>query len=180
MTSNLYQQYKKEIAPAMMKEFGYKSPMQVPKITKVVLNVGYGRFVKEPNFAEMVEKNLLSISGQKVVRTKAKKSISNFKTREGMEIGAMVTLRGDRMYFFLEKLLNITFPRIRDFRGISDKSFDKGGSYSFGLKEIVAFPEIKQTGVEKNHGIEVTITTTAKNKEEGKALLNLMGFPFKK
>lgn len=180
MTSNLYQKYKKEVVPAMVKEFGYKSQMQVPKISKIVLNVGYGKFLKEPNYAEMVEKNLINITGQKTVRTKAKKSISNFKTREGMEIGVIVTLRGNRMYYFLEKLLNITFPRIRDFRGISGKSFDGRGSYSFGMKEITAFPEIKHADMEKNHGLEITITTTAKNKEEGKALLDLMGFPFKK
>ena len=180
MTLNLYQKYKKETVPALMKEFGYKNIMQVPKITKVVLNVGYGRFVKEPNFAEMVEKNLTRVSGQKAIRTKSKKSISNFKIREGMDIGAMVTLRGPRMYYFLEKLLSITFPRVRDFRGISGKSFDRKGNYNFGLKELSAFPEIVQTEVDKSHGIEITIATTAKNKEEGKSLLALLGFPFTK
>jgi len=180
MTLNLHLKYKKEIVPALMKEFGYKSVMQVPKITKVVLNVGYGRFLKEPNFAEMVEKNLTRISGQKAVRTKSKKSISNFKIREGMDIGAVVTLRGPRMYHFLEKLLWITFPRVRDFRGISDKSFDREGNYNFGLKELSAFPEIKQTEVEKTHGLEITVATSAKSKEEGKSLLALLGFPFTK
>lgn len=178
MTPTLYQKYKKEIVPALSKEFNYKSVMQVPKITKVVLNVGYGRFLKEPNFAELVEKNLANISGQKPIRTKAKKSISNFKTREGMEIGAAVTLRGPQMYYFLEKLLNITFPRVRDFRGISDKSFDRQGNYNFGLKELSAFSEIKQTENDKSHGVEITVNTTAKSKEEGKALLTLLGFPF--
>ncbi len=178
MTPTLYQKYKKEVVPALSKEFKYKSIMQVPKITKVVLNVGYGRFLKEPNFAEFVEKNLTNISGQKPIRTKAKKSISNFKTREGMEIGAAVTLRGPRMYYFLEKLLNIAFPRVRDFRGISDKSFDRQGNYNFGLKELSAFPEIKQTENDKNHGLEITVNTTAKSREEGKALLTLLGFPF--
>jgi len=178
MTPTLYQKYKKEVVPALVKQFGYKSMMQAPKITKVVLNVGYGRFLKEPNFAELVEKNLTRISGQKAVRTKAKKSISNFKIREGMEIGAKVTLRGPRMYYFLEKLLAITFPRVRDFRGISEKSFDRQGNYNFGLKELAAFPEIKQTEIEKTHGVEITVSTTAKTKEEGKALLALLGFPF--
>ncbi len=180
MTPTLYQKYKKEVVPAMVKEFGFKSIMQSPKITKVTLNVGYGRFLKEPNFAELVEKNLVKISGQKAVRTKAKQSISNFKIREGMEIGAMVTLRGTKMYQFLEKLLNITFPRVRDFRGISDKSFDRQGNYNFGLKDMTAFAEIKQTDIEKNHGLEITVSTTAKSKEEGKALLSLLGFPFTK
>ena len=177
---SLIEKYNKEVIPEMVKKFGYKSVMQVPKITKVVLNVGYGRFLKEPNFAEMVEKNLTRISGQKAIRTKSKKSISNFKIREGMDIGAMVTLRGPRMYYFLEKLITINFPRIRDFRGISSKSFDQKGNYNFGLKELSSFPEIIQTEIDKTHGMEITVATNAKNKEEGKLLLALLGFPFTK
>lgn len=180
MTPNLYNFYKKEVAPALKKEFGYKSLMQAPRITKVVVNVGVGKFLKEPNFIEGVEKNLARITGQKAVRTKTKKAISNFKIREGMEVGLVVTLRGPRMYYFLEKLLNITLPRTRDFRGISDKSFDERGNYSLGFRENMAFPEIKATEVEKNHGLQIVVATTARSKAEGKALLQKLGFPFVK
>lgn len=152
--------------------------MQAPKIKKVVLNSGIGRFVKEPNYVETVEQTFSKITGQKSVRTKAKKSISNFKIREGTEIGVMVTLHGERMYDFLEKLVAITFPRVRDFRGVSDKGFDRNGNYTFGFKENIAFPEIRET--EKIHGLQVTIITTAKSKEEGKELLASLGFPFMK
>jgi large subunit ribosomal protein L5 len=135
MTKNLYERYKTEIVPSLIKDGGYTNVMQVPKITKVVLNVGVGRFVKEAGYIDTVEKVLTKITGQKAVRTKAKKSISNFKIREGMEIGVMVTLRGPRMYQFLEKLLRVTFPRVRDFHGISDKAFDRQGNYTIGFKE---------------------------------------------
>jgi len=177
---NLYQKYQTEIVPALKKELGYKNVMQVPKVTKVVLNVGYGRFVKEPNFADNVEKTLTRITGQKPIRTLAKKSISNFKIRENMEIGAMVTLRGRIMYEFLEKLVNITFPRVKDFHGISDHGFDRNGNFTIGFKENVAFPEIKSGEIEKVHGLQIIVNTTAKNKEEGKILLTHLGFPFVK
>jgi large subunit ribosomal protein L5 len=154
--------------------------MQVPHITKVVLNAGVGRFVKESGFIDNVEKTLNKISGQKPVRTKSKQSISNFKIREGMEIGVMVTLRGPRMYHFLEKLIRVTFPRMRDFRGISANGFDRQGNYTIGFKENTAFPEVKTGDVEKIHGLQVIINTTAKNREEGKALLTSLGFPFVK
>lgn len=180
MTANLYQYYKKTIVPALQKELSLNNKMQVPKITKVVLNVGVGRFLKEPNFIENVEKNLARITGQKPVRNKAKKAISNFKLREGMDVGVMVTLRGPKMYYFLEKLINVTFPRTRDFRGISSKSFDGQGNYSFGFKENSAFPEIKAGEVEKSHGIQITISTTAKDAEQGRALLTHIGMPFTK
>ncbi len=180
MTSNLYKQYKKEIVPALVKEFKYKSVSQAPKIKKIVLNVGVGRFIKEPSYIENVEKNLAKISGQKPVRTKAKKAISNFKIREGMDIGVMVTLRGPKMYDFLEKLLTITLPRTRDFRGISGKSFDGHGNYNLGFKENLAFPEIKGSDAEKNHGLQIVVSTTAKSIEEGRALLEKIGFPFVK
>ncbi|MBI2037493.1 MAG: 50S ribosomal protein L5 [Candidatus Magasanikbacteria bacterium] len=180
MKVNLYEKYKKEIVPELKKELGLKNVMQVPKIKKVVINAGIGRFVKEPRFIENVESTLSKISGQKPIRTKAKKSISNFKTREGMEIGVAVTLRGTKMYQFLEKLVSITFPRVRDFRGLSEKSFDKNGNYTVGFKEYLAFPEIKSEELEKMHGLQIIINTNVKNKAEGKALLSKLGFPFVK
>ncbi|KKQ27121.1 MAG: 50S ribosomal protein L5 [Candidatus Magasanikbacteria bacterium GW2011_GWC2_37_14] len=180
MESRLYKMYKKDVVPALKEQFGFANVMQVPKVSKVVLNVGYGRMVKESAFIENVENTLKSITGQKPVHNKAKQSISNFKTREGMDIGMSVTLRGKRMYDFLDKLVNITFPRVRDFRGISPKSFDKQGNYSIGFKEHIAFPEIKSDAVDKLHGLQVIITTTAKNKEQGLSLLQKLGFPFKK
>lgn len=180
MSVSLYEKYKKEIVPALQKELGYKNAMQVPKVKKVILNAGIGRFVKEPRFIDNVESTLSKITGQKPVRTKAKKSISNFKIREGMEIGVMVTLRGARMYQFLDKLVSITLPRVRDFRGLSEKSFDKNGNFTIGFKENLAFPEIKAEELEKIHGLQIIINTNVKNKAEGKALLMHMGFPFAK
>ena len=181
MKANLYEKYKKEVIPALQKEFGYKSAMQSPKLNKVVINVGVGKLAKEPSYIENVVNTISKISGQKPMRTKAKKAISNFKIRIGMEIGVMVTLRGARMYHFLEKLINVTLPRVRDFRGISDKSFDRDGrNYTLGFKENLAFPEIKAEDASKIHGLEITIQTTAKNKQEGKALLSHLGFPFVK
>lgn len=180
MESRLYKKYKEEVVPALREEFGYKNIMQVPKIVKITLNVGFGKHAKENSFIENVEKTLSGISGQKPVRNKATKSISNFKIREGMEIGASVTLRGKRMYDFIDKLVNITMPRVRDFRGINPKSFDKNGNYSIGFKENIAFPEIKSDAIDQIHGLQVVINTTAKNKKEGYALLEKIGFPFKK
>jgi len=180
MSVNLYEKYKKEVVPALQKELGFKNAMQAPKIKKVILNAGIGRFVKEPRYIDNVENTLAKITGQKPMRTKAKKSISNFKIREGMEIGVAVTLRGARMYQFLDKLVSITLPRVRDFRGLSEKSFDKNGNYTIGFKENLAFPEIKAEELEKIHGLQITINTNAKNKAEGKALLTHMGFPFVK
>lgn len=178
MTPNLYEKYKKEVVPALKAELKLKNTMQVPKITKVVINVGVGRFVKEPSYIENVEKTLTKISGQKPVRTKAKKAISNFKIRQGQEIGVMVTLHGARMYQFLEKLINVSFARIRDFRGVSDKAFDRQGNYTLGLKENTAFPEVKTGEIEKMHGLQIIINTTAKDRVAGKALLTHLGFPF--
>jgi len=180
MTPNLYKTYKKEVVPSLMKERGFKNVMQVPKIKKIVLNVGVGKFLKEPNYIENVENNLAKITGQKPVRTKSKKAISNFKIRENMDVGVTVTLRGPKMYFFLEKLLAVTLPRTRDFRGISDKAFDEQGNYNFGFTENVAFPEIKSGEAEKNHGLQIVISTNAKNKADGRALLAALGFPFVK
>jgi large subunit ribosomal protein L5 len=180
MSVSLYEKYKKEIVPALQKELGYKNIMQVPKIIKVVVNAGIGRFVKEPHFIDNVENTLSKVTGQKPVRTKSKKSISNFKIREGMEIGVMVTLHGAKMYQFLEKLVSIILPRVRDFRGLSEKSFDKSGNFTIGFKENSAFPEIKAEELEKIHGLQVIINTNANNKAEGKALLAHIGFPFTK
>lgn len=180
MESRLYTKYKKEIVPALQKELGYGNALQVPKLVKVVLNVGYGRQVKEAAFIDNVTETLKAISGQKPIHNKSKKSISNFKIREGQNIGASVTLRGKRMYDFIDKLISITFPRVRDFRGISPKSFDKQGNYSIGFKEHIAFPEIKSDAVDKLHGLQIVINTTAKDPTEGLALLEKLGFPFKK
>ncbi len=176
----LYEKYKKEVVPALRQKLDFKNVMQVPKVTKIVVNAGIGRFVKEANFIDMVEKNLTRITGQKPVRTKAKKAISNFKIRQGQEIGVAVTLRGPRMYHFLEKLIKVTFPRVRDFHGLSDKGFDSQGNFTVGFKENVAFPEVKMEELNKVHGLQVIINTTAKNKEQGKALLAELGFPFVK
>ena len=180
MESRLHKIYKEKIALALKKDFGYKNVMQVPKIDKVTLNIGYGRFVKDSAYIENITKTLRNITGQNPTQNKAKKSISNFKIRAGNEIGASVTLRGKRMYDFLDKMVNITLPRVKDFRGISQKSFDRQGNYSIGFKEQLAFPEIKSDAVDKVHGLQVIISTTAKNKEEGLALLKYLGFPFKK
>ncbi|MFA7654205.1 MAG: 50S ribosomal protein L5 [Candidatus Magasanikbacteria bacterium] len=178
MSDNLQTQYKKVIIPALKKELGFKSVMQVPRIKKVVVNVGYGRHLKEAGFIDNVVKTLTKITGQKPILTKSKKSISNFKIREGLEIGAAVTLRGVRMWNFLEKLTKVTFPRVRDFHGISDKSFDRQGNYTIGFKENMAFPEVKVEEIDKIHGLEIVVNTSARNRVEGLALLKQIGFPF--
>lgn len=180
MESRLYKKYKKEIVPALQKELVYKNVMQVPRLEKVTLNVGYGRFIRDKAYIEHVEKTLGLITGQKPVHNKAKKSISNFKIREGMNIGISVTLRGKRMYDFVDKLVTVVLPRVRDFRGLKPKSFDDKGNYTIGFKEQTAFPEIKGEAVDKIYGLEVTIVTNAKSKQEGLALLSQLGFPFKK
>ncbi|MGI6347868.1 MAG: 50S ribosomal protein L5 [Patescibacteria group bacterium] len=176
----LKEKYQKEVVPQLKEKFAYKNIFLVPKVKKVVINVGFGRHNKEKDYVDNVVKTLTRISGQKPVLTKAKKSIASFKVREGMLIGAMVTLRGDRMYDFLDKLINITFPRVRDFRGISEKSVDKQGNISIGFKENSAFPEIKIEDLRDIHGLEVIIDSSAKNREEGLELYRLLGFPFKK
>ena len=180
MQASLYKTFKEEIAPKLQIDLGYKNVMQVPKVFKVIINAGIGRFVKESGYIENVENTLQRITGQKPVRTKAKKAISNFKIRENMEIGVMVTLRGPQMWHFLEKLLKVTFPRVRDFRGISSKSFDRQGNYTIGFKENSPFPEVKQGEIDKMHGLQIIINTTAKNQKEGVALLSALGFPFSK
>jgi large subunit ribosomal protein L5 len=177
---NLSEFYKKKIVPELKTRFGYKNDMQVPKIEKVVLNVGLSKGLKDSIFIEAAESTLMRISGQKPLKTRAKKSISNFKIRKGMVIGMKVTLRGKRMYDFLEKLIKVTLPRVRDFRGLSYENFDQNGNLNIGIREHIAFPEIKADEIEKLHGLEIAIISTAKNKEESLALFTALGFPFKK
>lgn len=172
--------YKKEIVPKLKEKFGFKNILEIPRYKKVVVNVGFGRHSKEKDYIDNVVNTLTMISGQKPVLNKAKKAISSFKIREGMIIGAKVTIRGGRMYDFIEKLINITFPRVRDFRGISEKNVDKEGNMTIGFKENIAFPEIKAEEIEKIHGLEVSILTSAKSREEALELYKLTGFPFKK
>jgi large subunit ribosomal protein L5 len=176
----LKEKYKKEILPALKKELGLKNDYLAPKVEKVVLNVGFGKHTKEKEYATNVAKTLTKITGQKPVLTKAKKAISAFKIREGMIIGAMVTLRGDRMYDFLERLVNITFPRVRDFRGISENIIDRDGNLTVGFKEHLPFPEIKQEDIDNIHGLEITIVTSTQNRAAALELFRLLGFPFKK
>jgi large subunit ribosomal protein L5 len=170
-----------EIAPELKKSLGLKNTMASPKITKITLNVGIGSYILSHNkdFSNIIE-NLTMISGQKPVVAKAKKAISNFKSREGDPIGIVVTLRGKRMYDFLNKLINVVFPRVRDFRGISKKAFDGRGNYAIGLKEQLVFPEVNQDDLTKVHGLQINIVTNAKTNEHGLALLQAFGFPFKK
>lgn len=177
---SLQELYKKEITPKLKEKFGYANNMAVPKLMKVVVNVGVGKNTKDKAYIDNVVGSLGRITGQKPVLCKAKKSISAFKVREGNIVGVMVTLRGKMMYDFIDKLINITFPRVRDFRGIENKGMDKQGNFTIGFKEHLAFPEIKADEVEKTHGLEISVATTAKSREEGFELLKLMGFPFKK
>ncbi len=177
---NLKQRYQKEIVAKMKAKFGYKNVLALPKISKVVINSGFGGSAKDKAFIDNVISSLTRISGQKPVLTKAKKSISAFKVKQGTVIGAMVTLRGKRMYDFVEKLIQITLPRIRDFRGIGQSQIDERGNLTIGFRENSAFPEIKADEVDKIHGLEVCLNTTAKNRERGLELFKLMGFPFKR
>jgi len=176
----LQEKYKKLIIPKLKEHFGFKNDLEAPKPLKAVVNVGFGRHTKEKGYIDYVVDSLSRITGQKPILTKARKSISSFKIREGNIIGASVTLRGSRMYDFVDKLINISFPRVRDFRGISEKSVDKQGNLSVGFKEHLAFPEIKADEVENIFGLEVSLATSAKKREEGLELFRLMGFPFKK
>ena len=176
--SRLIEQYRKEIAPELMKQFGYKSIMQVPKLNKIIINVGLGEANQNPKALESVESDLVAIAGQHPVITRAKRNIASFKLRVGMPIGIMVTLRGRRMYEFYDRLVNIVLPRIRDFQGVPREAFDGHGNYSLGIKEQVVFPEIDYDKVDKIRGLEVVIVTTAKSDEEGRGLLHAMGMPF--
>lgn len=177
--ARLKELYSKEIIPQLMKEFGYKSIMQVPKLEKVVINMGLGEAIQNVKILDSAAEELAAISGQKAVITKAKKSIASFKLRQGMPIGCMVTLRKERMFEFLDRLMNISLPRVRDFKGISPKGFDGRGNYSLGIKEQLIFPEINYDKVEKIKGLNISIVTTAKTDEEGRALLKGLGMPFR-
>ena len=178
--NRLKEKYVKEIVPALQKQFNYSSIMQVPKLEKVVINMGVGDAIANAKALEEAVAELTVIAGQKPVITKAKKSIANFKLREGMAIGCKVTLRGERMYEFLDELVNISLPRVRDFRGISRNAFDGRGNYTLGVKEQLIFTEINYDKVNKIRGMDVVIVTTAKNDEEGRALLSAIGMPFEK
>ena len=175
----LKEKYQKEVVPALTRQFGYDNPMRVPKVTKVVLNMGLGEAVADKKIMESAASDLTQISGQKVVVTKARKSIAGFKIREGWPIGCKVTLRGQRMYDFLDRLVGIAIPRIRDFRGLNPKAFDGRGNFAMGVTEQIIFPEIDYDKIDALRGMDITITTTAETDEEGRALLTAMNFPFR-
>ena len=172
--------YKSDVAPALMKKFGYKSVMQIPKLEKIVVNVACGEARENAKVMDAVVKDLSAITGQKPVLTTAKKSIANFKLREGMVTGAKVTLRGDKMYEFMDRFFNVALPRVRDFRGINANSFDGRGNYNIGLKEQLIFPEIEYDKIDKIRGMDISFITTAKTDEESRELLSLLGAPFEK
>ena len=178
--TRLYDRYTNEAIPALKKEFGYTNPMQVPRIEKVVLNVGLGEAVSNAKWIEVVCNEIGAITGQKPVVTKARKSIASFKLRQGMPIGVTVTLRRDRMYEFLDRLMNIALPRVRDFRGVSSKAFDGKGNYTLGIKEHIIFPEIAIDKIEKVYGMNICVVTSARTDDEARSLLKYLGMPFKK
>ena len=177
--SRLRKIYQKEVRPALQKQFNYKNIMQVPRLEKVVLNMGLGEAIQNIKILDTASEELTLIAGQKPVITRAKKSIASFKLRENMPIGCMVTLRQDRMYDFLDKLMHIALPRVRDFRGVSAKSFDGRGNYTLGIKEHIIFPEINYDKIDKIKGLNITLVTTARTDEEGRTLLRLLGMPFR-
>ena len=178
--TRLYDRYTNEVVPALKKEFGYKNPMEVPRVEKIVLNVGLGEAVSNAKLIEVVANEIGAITGQKAVVTKARKSIASFKLRQGMPIGVMVTLRRDRMYEFLDRLMNVALPRVRDFRGVSPKAFDGKGNYALGIKEHIIFPEISLDKIEKVYGLNICVVTSARTDDEARALLKLLGMPFRK
>ncbi|MEW6045717.1 MAG: 50S ribosomal protein L5 [Bacillota bacterium] len=178
MEARLKDRYRREVVPAMIGRFGYRNVMEVPRVTKVVINMGVGEAVQDPKQMDAAVADLTAISGQKPIVTRARKSIAAFKIRKGMPIGCKVTLRGDRMYHFLDKLFNVALPRIRDFRGLSPDSFDGRGNYSLGIREQLIFPEIRYDKVDRVRGMDITIGTTARTDEEAMELLRLMGMPF--
>jgi large subunit ribosomal protein L5 len=178
--SRLKEKYSSEIVPVMIKEFGYRNVMEVPKLEKVVLNMGLGEAIHNIKILDSAVEELTLISAQKPVITRAKRSIASFKLREGMPIGCMVTLRSERMYYFLDKLFNVALPRVRDFRGLSDKAFDGRGNYTLGIKEQIIFPEINYDKIDKVKGLNITIVTTTRNDAEGRFLLEKMGLLFRK
>ncbi len=180
MASALKERYRQQVIAALQKEFNYKNPMQIPSVNKVVVNIGLGEVIQNAKALEAAVADLAAITGQRPVITRAKRSVAAFKLREGMQIGCMVTLRGDRMYYFLDKLINVALPRLRDFQGVSPEAFDGRGNYTLGLREQLVFPEIDYDKVDKLRGMEVSIVTTARTDQEGRQLLALMGMPFKK
>ena len=179
MVARLKERYKQEIAPALAKEFGIDNPMAIPKIEKVVINMGLGEAIGNSKLIDAATEELRAITGQKPVVTKAKKSIASFKLRQGMNIGTMITLRGERMYEFLDRLISVALPRVRDFRGVSAKAFDGRGNYTLGVREQLIFPEIDFNKVDKTRGMNISIVTTAKNDEQARALLRALGMPFR-
>jgi len=179
ITPRLKERYRAEIASAMRERFGYRNPMQVPHLIKIVVNMGVGDAARDAKLIDGAVRDLATITGQKPLVRRARRSIAQFKLREGMPIGAKVTLRGDRMWEFLDRLLSISLPRIRDFRGLSDKQFDGNGNYTFGLTEQSVFHEIDQDRIDRVRGMDITVVTSAKTDEEGRALLKLLGFPYK-
>jgi len=179
MKARLVEHYTKTVVPALIKKFGYANSMAIPKLEKITLNVGLGEATQNPKLVDPAVAELTAIAGQKPVVTKAKKSIANFKLRENMSIGCMVTLRGERMYEFLDRLMSVALPRVRDFRGISEKSFDGRGNYTLGVRDQLIFPEIDYSKVEKVKGMNICITTTARTDAEALALLKLLGMPFR-
>jgi large subunit ribosomal protein L5 len=177
--ARFHSQYREKVVPELMSKFGYKSVMQVPRITKITLNMGVGEAVNDKKNIDMAVGDLTKIAGQKPVVTKARKAIANFKIREDLAIGTMVTLRGERMYEFLDRLITVALPRVRDFRGVSDRAFDGRGNYSLGVREQIIFPEIDIEKIDKVRGLTVSIVTTAKSDAEGRALLQALGMPFR-
>ena len=176
----MHERYQNEVAPALFKQFSFKNVMEIPRIEKIVVNIGVGEALDNPKALEAAVGDLTTVTGQRPVTTKARKSIANFKLREGRLIGAKVTLRGERMWAFLDRLLNIALPRVRDFRGVSSNAFDGRGNYTLGLKDQLVFPEIEYDKIDKLRGMEVTIVTSAKNDEQARALLQMLGMPFGK
>jgi large subunit ribosomal protein L5 len=179
MAARLKERYQKEIAPAISKEFGIENPMAIPKLEKIVINMGMGEAIANSKILDTAADELRAIVGQKPVITKAKKSIASFKLRQGMPIGVMVTLRGDRMYEFLDRLITVALPRVRDFRGVSPRAFDGRGNYTLGIREQLIFPEIDFNKVDKTRGMNISIVTTARNDEQARALLKSLGMPFR-
>ena len=180
MASRLQEKYNNQVAPAMMEKFGYKNIMEIPKLDKIVINMGVGNAKENPKGLEKAVEEMEMITGQKPVITRARKSVANFKLREGMPIGAKVTLRSDKMYYFLDKLVSVTLPRVRDFRGVNPNAFDGRGNYALGVKEQIIFPEIEYDKIDQVRGMDVIFVTTAKTDEEARELLKLLGMPFSK
>jgi len=178
VTPRLKEMYRQDVVPALMKEFGYRNVMEVPRLEKVVVNIGLGEALQNPKALDSAASDIAAITGQKPVITRAKRSIANFKVRQGNPIGLMVTVRGDRMWELMDRMVNATLPRIRDFHGVSNKGFDGRGNYSLGVREQLIFPEIEYDKIDRIRGLQITLVTTARNDEEGKRLLQLLGMPF--